>query len=52
VSLNHDNSPCAVSLNALISRKFEFGHGICLRTANVPLGGIMTLAWIEKDFDL
>jgi hypothetical protein len=51
LSLNHDNNPRGAWLNVLISRKFTFRHGICLRGGNVLLAGIMTLAWLEDDLD-
>jgi hypothetical protein len=51
VSLNDDNKPRGAWLNVLISREFTFRHGICLRSGNVLLAGIMTLAWIEDDLD-
>jgi hypothetical protein len=51
LSLNHDNNPRGAWLNVLISRKFTFRHGICLRGGNVLPAGIMTLAWIEDDLD-
>jgi hypothetical protein len=51
MSLNHDKSFPAISLNVLICRKFSIRHRTCLRSGNVLPAGIMTLAWIEEDLD-